>query len=493
MRLTPEAESDIQGMVLSGYGHLDHAGFIFLHVRDAAAGRRWLGEILPLVTTGERWEVLPDGSRAKPVRTLNVAFSYPGVLALGQPPEVADTFDREFVFGMPQRAGVLGDVGESAPDRWELGGPHHPAVHLMMMAYAISPEELEAWVAELRDALRRHRGVSEVAYEEGHRFGSKEQFGFHDGVSQPFILGTAGNPEADAEVISTGEFILGYPNEFGFLPPTPGVPKRLDEQDQLPDFPDLEDWKDLGRHGSYLVYRKLSQDVAGYWRWIENEACRPLGCADDEETRLAMKKLASKCFGRWPTGAPLVLSPDHDDASLGDSNDFTYAATDPDGLACPAGSHVRRSNPRDALAGDDPEQSVSTVNRHRVLRRAITYGKPLFERSKLDGPWAPMDLEDDGEPRGIHFFAINASIATQFEFVQQGWSNAITFSGLSNDKDPISGDNDATHLMTVPEVPLRRRLEGVPRFVQVRGGVYLFLPSVMALRYLASPGAQPTP
>jgi hypothetical protein len=42
-------------------------------------------------------------------------------------------------------------------------------------------------------------------------------------------------------------------------------------------------------------------------------------------------------------------------------------------------------------------------------------------------------------------------------------------------------------------VPLRRRLEGVPRFVQVRGGVYLFLPSVMALRYLASPGAQPTP
>ena len=40
--------------------------------------------------------------------------------------------------------------------------------------------------------------------------------------------------------------------------------------------------------------------------------------------------------GRWPSGAPLVETPDRDDPRLGDHNDFGYYRTDPLGLACPA-------------------------------------------------------------------------------------------------------------------------------------------------------------
>jgi hypothetical protein len=33
---------------------------------------------------------------------------------------------------------------------------------------------------------------------------------------------------------------------------------------------------------------------------------------------------------------------------------------------------------------------------------------------------------------------------------------------------------------------MRRRVEGLPRFVTVRGGAYFFLPSLRALRYFAA-------
>ena len=70
--------------------------------------------------------------------------------------------------------------------------------------------------------------------------------------------------------------------------------------------------------------------------------------ASEEEEEL----LAAKIMGRWRSGAPLVLAPDHDDPTLGAhpsrNNDFAYnAEDDARGFKCPFGSHVRRMNPRD--------------------------------------------------------------------------------------------------------------------------------------------------
>src|SRR5207248_974164 len=112
---------DIQGLVAAGYGHLTAACFLVLGIGDAdgggnAAARGWLRELADAVTAADR----RSGDRA-----VNIAFTHRGLLALGLGDDVAATFSNEFVSGMavPHRCRVLGDVGDSAPERWQWGGP----------------------------------------------------------------------------------------------------------------------------------------------------------------------------------------------------------------------------------------------------------------------------------------------------------------------------------------------------------------------------------
>jgi hypothetical protein len=39
--------------------------------------------------------------------------------------------------------------------------------------------------------------------------------------------------------------------------------------------------------------------------------------------------------------------------------------------------------------------------------------------------------------------------------------------------------------LTIPRRPVRRHLQGLPRFVVTRGGEYCFMPGLNALRWLA--------
>jgi hypothetical protein len=48
------------------------------------------------------------------------------------------------------------------------------------------------------------------------------------------------------------------------------------------------------------------------------------------------------------------------------------------------------------------------------------------------------------------------------------------------------GPSDGSGQFTVPQVPIRRRLPGLPGFVVTRGGEYCFAPGVSALRWLAA-------
>jgi deferrochelatase/peroxidase EfeB len=250
----------------------------------------------------------------------------------------------------------------------------------------------------------------------------------------------------------------------------------------------VPDCRDFGRNGTYLVYRKLAQDVAGFWRFIEHASDGLGGAEDIEEKHKQMRWLAAKFTGRWPGGAPLTLSPDQDDAKLEKENNFTYRPEDMNGNACPIGSHIRRSNPRDSIlrVKDTAEQSFRTSGEHRIIRRGIGYGEPLFPAEAIENPHVPMGIQDDGRPRGLQFFAINASIKRQFEFIQQTWLNNSKFNGLEDNKDPISGDNDGLSHMEIQSDPLRIRITGVPRFVTVKGGAYFFLPSITALNFLAN-------
>jgi hypothetical protein len=109
-----------------------------------------------------------------------------------------------------------------------------------------------------------------------------------------------------------------------------------------------------------------------------------------------------------------------------------------------------------------------------MIRRGTAYGSLLPEGV----------LEDDGADRGLMFAFVGAHIGRQFEFVQSQWINDGVFFGAGDDKDPIAGSNDECGAFTVPRRPVRKRLQGVPRFVVTRGGEYCFMPGLRALRWL---------
>ena len=469
---------DVQGIIVRGYGKLEDACYVMLQVRDPAAVKRWLA-VLPVT----------DG-RSNPVdRAMNVAFTHEGLAALGLDPEARAMFSHEFQEGMvrPHRSHVLGDHGPNDPKRWEWGGPNTEPIHILLLLYAATEAELVIFHGEIASSFEG-AGLQEVRTLEAVLLRSedgcsKEHFGFCDAISQPFIAGLE-KPAPAPLTVETGEFILGYPNEYGKLTERPLLPAHRDPEKLLPEAVDGTGQRDLGHNGTYLVFRQINQDVGAFWSFIATAA----GADDGPASSDARIRLASKMVGRWPSGAPLVLAPDEDQPELRRSNDFLYHEADPHGLRCPIGSHVRRSNPRDALEPQPgSEKSIAINKRHQLLRRGRAYGDPVVPSLNPD----EILRADPAGDRGLHFICLGANLSRQFEFVQQSWANNPKFNGLYDDPDPLTGDRDPREkgklgTFTEQARPVRRRTTGMPSFVGMRGGGYFFLPGLRAVRYLAS-------
>ena len=456
---------DVQGLVLRGYGKLRAARYLLLRIGDQAAARGWLRDLAGRVTTARE---SPDGA------AVNVALTAAGLAALGLPASALAGFSPEFAEGMasPHRSRILGDVGESAPQRWAWGAPGAAPVHVLLLLFATDDVALEALHDGLRSGVETG-GLRVVAVLDTVDLGDREHFGFHDGISQPVIVGS-GQTETAMNTIQPGEFVLGYVNEHGQVTERPTLEPEDDPERLLPR--DQSQRPDLGGNGTYLVMRQLRQDVRGFWRWADEASRAPDGSPDPE----AMTRLAAKMVGRWPGGAPLVLAPDHDDRELATANDFAYQGPDADGLRCPVGAHARRAHPRDSL---DPkpgtEQSIAVGKRHRLIRRGREYGP-------APAPGTLFDAVDDEVDRGLHFICLCANIARQFEFVQATWLTSPKFDGLHEDDDPLIGARGrGAGTFRVQGRPVRRRHRDMPRFVTVRGGGYFFLPGLRALRYLS--------
>jgi Dyp-type peroxidase family len=434
---------DVQGLVARGYGNLRAAAFVLLSLEDAEAARGWVAAIRERVTRGDE---RPDE------RAVNVAFTSSGLERLGLARGQLQLFSNEFVTGMttPHRTRILADLGENAPSEWEWGGPQSARVDAVLLLYAQDGAGLAA--LEEEELGRLGGGLALVRRLDTADLDGIEPFGFRDGVSQPYVEGLSktGPPES---TVRAGEFVLGYPNEYGLY-----TDRQL-----------LEAAPDLARNGTYLVFRQLHQDVSGFWRFLDS-------VTGDADARL---RLAAKMVGRWPSGAPLVVVPDADNPARAEANDFAYHDQDRRGVRCPVGSHIRRANPRDSL---DPrpgtEDSFAVNRRHRLLRRGREYGPPMSLEQALAG--------DDGGDRGIHFICLNANIARQFEFVNHTWLNNAKFDRLYDDADPLVGPSEPYGgTFTIPTEGVRERVTKVPRFVTVKGGAYFFLPGLAGLRYLA--------
>ncbi|MBC7933260.1 MAG: Dyp-type peroxidase [Rubrivivax sp.] len=448
---------DIQGFLLSAYGHLPCATYLLLRVTDGPAARRWLARIASEVTTAERRQ---EGF------SVNLALTHTGLSKLGLDPAGLATFPRAFREGMAtaHRARVLGDSKDSAPSEWRWGNTQNP-VDILLLVFAAGESELDAQLARQRDVIQTSGGIEEVlALSAGRQPDTKEHFGFNDGIAQPVIedsgrLQRQLDRTGHATVLKAGEFILGEEDDYGYAPIIPRA-AGMDE---------------FGRNGTYLVFRQLQQHVTEFWRFLDKATRRPEGASDPE----ARARLGAKFVGRWMSGAPLVKYPSGDPhagtSALSKENDFQFYERDAHGFACPVGSHIRRSNPRDAL-GPDPETALKSANRHRILRRGRSYGH------RLDDPFV-----DDETERGLHFICLNGDLERQFEFIQQTWVNNTAFAGLHGETDPLVGNQDDTGgKFTVQDDPLRSRVHNLRSFVTVKGGAYFFLPGLKALRYLAS-------
>jgi deferrochelatase/peroxidase EfeB len=459
-----DESADIQAIVDRGFGSLAGATHLLLRITDATAARTWL-RTLPVTSLGAA-----QGMRLGSVCQL--AFTAAGLAALGFDPEAVGGFAPEFLDGMAgnaRKSAQLGDQGASAPSNWHWGvGDNEPHVLILLLAPlaeigALESEYVSAALSAGCRLIRANRSNGVLG---------REPFGFADGLSHPEpdwqgrILPGRRADRDYRNGIAAGEFLLGHPNEYGFVADYP----RTDE---------------IGRNGSYLVYRQLAQDVRGFWSWLASRAGRA-GAID----------LAERLVGRQVTGEPLAA------LHVTRKNDFNFAG-DPDGRCCPIGAHIRRANPR---SGDDPHgnrgflrnilaslglggtpmhDAVASARFHRVLRRGRAYG-PVVDPAEAMGDGHPS-----GEEAGLHFICLNASLARQFEFVQGAWVASAYFAGLSCERDPIVGnrltDNggratDAFAYTDQEGCP--RILGGLPQFVTVRGGAYFFLPGLRGLGHI---------
>jgi Dyp-type peroxidase family len=451
---------DVQGLILRGYGSLPFCRYVFLQVHDPQQGRAWLRQLIPRISRGA-----PAAAEV----AVQVAFTHAGLSALGLPEDTLQAFSSEFIAGIngSHRSRFLGDLGESAPEHWQWGGPNTAAIHALIMLYA----ESEARLSALHDLLSHdwlHCDLQDVHTLDTAELSPREHFGFADGISQPAIEGYHA-AESRLHTVKAGEFLLGYPNEYGLYTDRPLVEDWRDPAALLPLDVEGSPRRDLGRNGTYLVFRQLRQDVPAFRDTLDALSKN----ADGTPNAPARELLAAQLIGRWPSGTSLVEAPYRDEVSKAKQNEFDYHHRDPDGLKCPIGAHVRRANPRDALAPRPGSESSLAVNRrHRLIRRGRAYGPPLPEgaRDQLD--------------RGLMFIVLNANISRQFEFVQHSWLIDPRFNGLYDQADPIIGASGDNHFV-VPADPVRRHCTGLPRFVTVAGGGYFFLPGIRALRFLA--------
>jgi Dyp-type peroxidase family len=485
---------EIQGNVLAGFNK-DHQVFFFLKFPDGAGGRQWLQTVLERPepeADGERAEPEADGEapdpevvveRPKPrgIATtkdvsefndryrearrrkdphledlkavwVNVAFTYAG---LGQLlPQLQEGLQQERFKAFREgpaaaaRAADLGDDGNSAPNRWVVGGSYVPEVHALL---SVAADDVD----QLRDEVNRQLELAiksnvDVVYEQRGDalpppFSGADHFGFKDGVSQPGVRGYSrvrrvGNRDEDgdhpgSQIVAKDQFILG---------------------------PEPLQWM---AGGSFQVFRRLAQDVAS-WRVQLNYQSEGFPVAFQMRPAL----LAAKLVGRWPSGTPLARAPlrDPNPKPSPDDNAFDYA-NDDDGKQTPLFAHIRRMNAR----GGRPD-------RPRIIRRGIPFGA-VYQ------PEAEGAEHHANAVRGLLFNAFMASIEDQFERLQKEFARSLD-DAHGFGPDPLVGvpkDGGKCKMLRVSKEEKLDHPFELRRYVWTTGAVYAFAPSLTTLKALA--------
>ena len=510
---------DVQGNIMNNYAEFGYfkSRYLFIEVRNGMDGRAFVREMTPFITSSA---VHANKSKLLPKTTMNMSFTYNGLKELGVPVLTLQSFPDEYAMGIRNRTSILDDVGKSDPKNWD--PVYRDEIHIFLSIDARQIEDLENRFKEIEAVIEKYEGirliegcknqdVSIQKYQESSALynskgfpTAKEHFGYTDGISNPFFKGMTqemgdvigggkkvayGDPKAASTwaPIETGEFILGYRDEANEYP-SASVPKLL------------------SKNGSYMVYNKFHENVGNFNNYLDSA---------ESKYDIDKEELAAKFVGRWRNGAPITTYPKKEDAdkvaqerqaALLAINKATNPkeqeearenfkrvnknftgfdfADDKTGSKCPMGAHIRRSNPRGSLEFNNNgafETPAALDNRRRLIRRGLPYGVSTSD-------------SNDGE-HGTIIMTIVADIKRQFEFVIQQWLNYGNDFKLANDRDPITGNQkESTGRMVLEggEGQAPKFLMDIPQFIETRGGVYLFIPSITALNLIGEGRVDPT-
>jgi Dyp-type peroxidase family len=516
------ARANIQGNIIPGFNK-DHQQFLFFRIQKVRRAKKFLRWIAPLITSMEEVLAFVRVHRALRRRLgviepamcatwVNIAFSHRAIKLLAGRASAAAFGEQSFRQGLAARSTYLGDpTRRQHPGHrrhWVVGGTPKKAADILVIVAADDPEDLVTVVT----AIKRHASRLRLLFEQrcdtlpgplrGH-----EHFGFKDGVSQPGVRGKVSPAPGDfitpryidpadprahffakpgQLLLWPGQFLLGEPrqqtehlfNSAAAAAPTPPPPAP-------PNFPA---WAALG---SYLVCRRLRQDVPAFWNFA-------IGAA----TALGIPPLrfASMLVGRWPSGAPIMRTSAVDNAVLaGDEwannhflfNDnirpsmlrpipgyggdaFAQAAADMLGSVCPHFAHVRKTNPRDIAT--DLGKPHDTMLR-MILRRGVPFGKPIYGVRR---PSRRLLRQE----RGLMFICYSSSIEDQFELLVRRWSNSPIQPNFGG-HDPIIGQRDRrgarTRFIDFPTSGGAVRIRLKHEWVIPTGGGYFFAPPIQAI------------
>ena len=514
--------ADIQGIAVPGFlkPHQTLLGVLCQPEPQAIrAFKRVLRETVSNITTGE--QTLTDRRRYREMQSSKskgtahhpltaVGFTSQGLRKLT--PGASAIPSQAFRQGLAARSSFLGDptdaMEEGSPDNWKVGGPKNP-VDAMFIIAGDTREAVDRRAEELSERLKN--AALEIIYSENgdirEDLKGHEHFGFSDGVSQPGIRGRASKSPHDyitkryispdqqpehslfgypgQDLVWPGVFLLGHPATS----PDPLIPGLSS--------PAVPDWT---RNGSFLVFRRLRQDVGLFWRTMKQEAERLAGLPGF--AGVTDEILASRLVGRWTSGAPVNRVPGGDDPALGSDSSannhfrfdsdatalplasghvdtFPQSKADPAGITCPWAAHIRKVNTRDS--GSDTGGRDSTYAR-RLLRVGVPFGSPLANKY--------AETKDDplkGE-RGLLFLSIQASIEDQFEFLQTRWMGDPSRPKMPGGHDLVVGQNGAPGEDRVRRCTIfgsgvqQASVATSAQWIIPTGGGYFFLPSLSALR-----------
>jgi Dyp-type peroxidase family len=491
---------NIQGNSIGGFNK-DFQANLFLSFKDRDSGRAWIKEVADEIAESSSDAVVKFNNQFSALRVeavkkpeelisalwVNLAISFQGLSALQIKPADLAAFPPAFKDGMAKRHDTIGDVGTSDPSNWIPPFDIPNDVHAVLLVAADHSHELQKKVDAITSTAAFKAGIKSFVNMPGRTrkdLPGHEHFGFKDGVSQPGIRGVdtpddrIGNPDQGhpgQDLLWGGEFILGYATQIPKAKPNFDGPNP----DPGPDSASGPTWT---RDGSFLVFRRLGQDVAAFEQNVAALA-QSLG--------MSTALVGAKLVGRYKSGAPieqrkfqpLPYSPPSDDpgdpntgnVALGNSstlnNNFEFR-DDPKGALCPLSAHIRKAYPRDEVTPAGAADSESSTQTRRLLRRGIPYG-PSFD---------PHDPASASQQRGLLFLCYQNDIEKHFEFVQKFWVNNATFPpapGLATPgEDPIIAQSASGPLLIDPtKAPV-----AISHFVTTTGGEYFFAPSISALQ-----------